>query len=154
MGSDLATYLQDHLAGANAAVEVIALLHKHSEEPVLTELLVWLASEVQEDRETLERLAIDVAAGPSTIKDSAAWIGARMVSLKIEARKSSFGAFEGLEFLCLGIQGKLHLWRALGRSPACSKAPNIPDFSLLIERAQAQHRRVEDLRLAIATITL
>ena len=68
--------------------------------------------------------------------------------------KTPFGAFEGLEFLALGIQGKLHLWKALQRSPVCASATYTPDYFMLIERAGAQYKRVEDLRLAVASIVL
>jgi len=59
-----------------------------------------------------------------------------------------------VEFLSLGIQGKLHLWKALERSAACGELEAKPDLRLLIKRAESQHRDVEDLRLALATIAL
>ena len=154
MQSDLSTYLQDHIAGANAATEVIALLREHSGEFALTNLLSWLGPEVQQDKRTLEEFAKSVAYGSSSVKDTAAWMGARLVSLKTHAGRSPFGAFEALEFLSLGIQSKLHLWRALERSAICKEALNKPDFRLLIHRAEGQHRRVEDLRLALAVVAL
>ena len=154
MNSDLETYIEDHLAGAGAAVEVIGLLLEQSKEPVLTNLLGTLLIEVQEDKGTLERLAAGMGMGSSPIKDLAAWMGARMLSLKTRAGKSPFGAFEGLEFLCLGIQGKLHLWRALQQSPSCASAADQPDFDVLIGRALEQHRKVDTLRLVVATVAL
>ncbi|MBB5060636.1 hypothetical protein HDF16_005372 [Granulicella aggregans] len=154
MNPDLTTYLHDHLAGANAAIEVIGLLQKHSGEPVLVSFLTSLLIEVQEDKLTLEKLLSSLSLGPSTLKDSAAWVGSQVVSLKVRGGKNAFGAFEGLEFLSLGIQGKLHLWKALERSVACGGVQDKPDFRLLIERAEVQHRNVEDLRLALATIAL
>lgn len=154
MNSDLATYLHDHLAGANAAVEVIGLLQKHSGEPVLISFLNSLLIEVQDDKLTLEKLLFSLSLAPSAIKDSAAWVSSHVVSLKVRGGRNAFGAFEGLEFLSLGIQGKLHLWKALERSAACGEVQDKPDFRLLIERAEAQHQDVEDLRLTLATIAL
>ncbi len=154
MNADLETYFQDHLAGASTAIEVIGLLLKHSREPILTNLLSALMVEVQEDKSALEGLVTTMGMSPSTLKDSAGWIGARFVTFKARAGKSPFGAFEGLEFLSMGIQGKLHLWKALQRSPACENAMNRPDFGTFIERAVAQHRKVEELRLALAAVVL
>ena len=81
-------------------------------------------------------------------------MGSRLVGFKVREGKRAFGAFEALEFLALGIQGKLHLWKALERSAACGKVRDRPNFRLLIERVEAQHRNIEDLRLALATIAL
>jgi hypothetical protein len=154
MNPDLTTYLHDHLAGANAAVEVIGLLQKHLGEPMRVSFLNSLSIEVQEDKQTLEAFLSTLAQRPSTIKDSAAWVSSRLVGFKVREGKRAFGAFEALEFLALGIQGKLHLWKALERSAACGNVRDKPNFRLLIERAEAQHRNIEVLRLALATIAL
>jgi len=135
MSSSLATYIQDHLAGANAAIEIIGVLQKRSEELPTSQLLAWLAAEVQQDKETLEKLARNMGIVSSTVKDSAAWVGTRIVNLKIGAGELPFGAFEAREFLCLGIQGKLHLWKALQRSAACARVIDQPNFNVLMERA-------------------
>ncbi|MBB5060214.1 hypothetical protein HDF16_004950 [Granulicella aggregans] len=140
---DLTTYLHDHLAGANAAVEVIALLQKHLEELVLINFLNSLLIEVQQDKLTLETIFLSLGLGPSIIKDGAAWVSSRVVSLKVRGGKTVFGAFEGLEFLSLGIQGKLHLWKALERSAACGGVQAKPDFRLLIERLRHNIRMLK-----------
>jgi hypothetical protein len=118
MHEDLNTYLHDHVAGSEAAMEVMCILNENSDEPVFTQVLDWLLIQVKEDKATLENLAASVNTSSNTLKNSAAWLGARVVSVKTRAGKSSFGAFKGLEFLSLGLQGKLHLWKALQRSPA------------------------------------
>jgi hypothetical protein len=154
MSEGLSTYLQDHIAGAEAAIEVIDLLNRHSNEPVLTQLLSALFLEVQEDKVTLERITNSLTIKASVLKNTSARLGARLVSLKANTGASPFGAFEGLEFLSLGIQGKLHLWAALQLSPACAAAAYRPDYAVLMDRAGRQHRKVEDLRLALARIAL
>jgi len=154
MREHLHTYLRDHIAGANAAIEVVSLLLEHAEEPELIRLLPALMIELNEDKATLESLANSVGTGASIFKESAAWIGARVLSLKIREGKSPFGAFEGLEFLSLGIQGKLQLWKALERSATVKSATDQVDLRLLMERAEAQHARVETLRLFFAGVAL
>ena len=150
----LHTYLQDHIAGAESALIVIRHLNGQAEEPALLHLLQELLEEVTEDKVALERLAGSLGTQPNVLKNSAAWIGAQVVDVKARAGKTSFGAFEGLEFISLGIQGKLHLWKALQRSASCATAGYRPDLSLLIQRGEAQHERVEVLRLALASVVL
>jgi len=151
---NLNTYLQDHIAGAEVAVIVIDVLNKHAEEPHLIRILEELQIEVTKDKAVLERVAASLQSGPNVLKNTVAWMTAQIVDLKVRVGKTPFGAFEGLEFLALGIQGKLHLWKALQRSAGCASATYTPDYLMLIERAEAQHRRVEDLRLALASIVL
>ena len=117
MNLGLTTYLHDHLAGANAAVEVIGLLQKHSGEPMLVSFLNSLSIEVQEDKQTLEAFLSTLAQGPSTIKDSAAWVSSRLVGFKVREGKRAFGAFEALEFLALGIQANFTSGKRLNVAP-------------------------------------
>lgn len=154
MTADLKTYLRDHMAGASAALELIHLMRGHSEIPALNRLLEALLQEVQEDEVTLRTIAHSVGADSSSIKESAAWLNAQFASVKVRAGGTSFGAFEGLEFLALGILGKLQLWEALQRSPSFSDAPCKPDLASLIRRAEEQHRKVDELRLVLAATAL
>ena len=117
-------------------------------------MLEELLEEVNEDKVTLEGFAASIGIKASALKNSAAWLGAQIVDMKARAGKTPFGVFEGLEFISLGIQGKLHLWKALQRSTRLASAESRPDFPLLIQRGQAQHERVEVLRLALASIVL
>jgi hypothetical protein len=61
---------------------------------------------------------------------------------------------ESLEFLSLGIEGKLGLWNVL-----TAVAPDIPglrgiDFNRLADRAREQRQGVEQHRLAAARAAL
>ena len=59
-------------------------------------------------------LKTSLGSGSNVFKEAAAWLTEKASSLKLGASSSGdFGTFEALEFLSLGIQGKLSLWAAL-----------------------------------------
>jgi hypothetical protein len=146
MNTNLATYLHDHLAGANMAIDLIAELGQQQHEESTQAFLRRLLLEVTADRDALQELANEVHAGSSVVKNSAALIAAKALDLKLGAGKTPFGLFESFEFLALGILGKLHLWKALQMAETHSGT----DFTPLIERAKGQHAEVERYRLSTA----
>lgn len=82
---------------------------------------------------------------------SAAWLAEKASRLKLVASSSEdFGTFEALEFLSLGIQGKLSLWGALQVVAESDARLTVLDFHKLIDRAKAQYGRVEERRLSLA----
>ena len=101
MHRNMHTYLHDHLAAACAALELIELLHKHTEDSDVRHVLGWLLLEVKQDEATLQQVTESLSVGSSALKDSAAWVSARFVSLKTNEGEEAFGRFEGLEVLTL-----------------------------------------------------
>src|ERR1700712_3055866 len=113
MVRNLATYLHDHLAAANMAVDVIKTLLENQTKEAVRDFLSALLLDVAEDRDTLQNLASEMGYSSSIVKNSAAHLAAKAAALKLGAGKDEFGLFESFEFLALGILGKLHLWKAL-----------------------------------------
>lgn len=62
--------------------------------------------------------------------------------------------FESLEFLALGIQGKLCLWKAL--EAVAKSNSNVREYNLeeLINRATQQYDKVESQRVNLAGTVL
>ena len=151
----LATYLQDHLAGAAAAIELLEMLRDQHEAESVGDLAAQLVAEVEADRGVLEALARRVAEGSSLLKDATGWLGAKISQLKLgRPPAGTLGTFQALETLALGVLGKLALWRALLEvAPSDARLRGV-DFQALAERAQAQHARVEGQRLALARTAL
>jgi hypothetical protein len=146
----LATYLNDHLAGAVAALELLEHLEKtHAGTPVAPDLSA-LRAEIEADRRTLESLMTRLHVTESRPRKAAAWLAERLAWLKLRLDDSGHGAFrlfESLEAVSLGIEGKLGLWRTLA-----ALAPTVPDLSgpeydVLMRRATEQRGRTEALRL-------
>jgi hypothetical protein len=151
----LTTYFHDHLAGAQAAINLLAVLRdQHTGQP-LGQFATGLLAEVEEDREVLRGLAERVGAGASALKEATAWLGEKVSRVKLRRRSAGeLGTFEALEALGLGILGKLALWRALAVIAEGDGRLGGMDFHHLADRAQAQHTQVEERRLEAAPMAL
>jgi hypothetical protein len=148
MSDSLATYLHDHLAGSNFAVELLEFLRdQHTGEHLGTAAAALLA-EVEEDRTVLQGIAGRVGNGVPILKEASAWVGEKFGELKL--RRGAFGTFEALELLALGILGKVALWRALAIIADTDTRLHGVDFNQLAARAERQHSRAEELRLEAA----
>jgi hypothetical protein len=156
MGHDpLTTYFRDHLAGAQAAINLLEVLRdQHTGQP-LGQFAAGLLTEVEADREVLRGLAERLGAGASGLKEAAAWLGEKVSRVKLRRRSAGeLGTFEALEALGLGILGKLALWRALAVIAEGDGRLRGMDFHHLATRAQAQHTQVEERRLEAAPMAL
>ena len=155
MNAPLTTYLHDHLAGADLAIELLTRLKQTQNDATTAALAAGLLGEVTEDRETLRRLTASLGSGSAGIKEVVAWLTDKALRLKLRAEADDpLGVFESLEFLALGTLGKLHLWRALQSGPGAeieSAGLNLAD---LILRAEAQHARLDERRLQLAASVL
>jgi hypothetical protein len=153
MGSEiLATYLNDHLAGSVAAIELLDYLRGLSRGTERERLWASLQSEIEEDQKVLKELLRQVGGKESRMRNAAAWLTEKVGEAKLKLDDSGGGelrALEALETLELGILGKLALWRALG--VAADLVPQIRklDLSKLERRAKEQHDRVEVERLKV-----
>ena len=148
MPSNLATYVHDHLAGAQFAIELLQDLSEKASDPRVTALAAALLPEIESDRSVLQRFAEALGEEPSGAKESAAWITQKLSRVKLAAA-DDLGAFEAIETLSLGILGKLALWNSLKVLKACDavKVLRLPD---LMTAAEQQHARVEQLRHELA----
>src|SRR6476469_7925466 len=150
---ELSDYLNDHLAGSVAALELLdRLVETYTGKP-LERFFRELRDDIRADQEQLEGLIAKLGIKESTVRKAGAWIAEKISRPKIdleEDSKSDLGLFLALEALVLGITAKRSLWRALG---AASRAvPELArlDYSGLEKRAIDQCERVEARRLEIA----
>ncbi|HEX3682308.1 MAG TPA: hypothetical protein VHU83_07170 [Bryobacteraceae bacterium] len=155
MTAPLAAYLHDHLAGSNFAIELLENFEQqHAGEPLGTFAAAELALLV-EDRQLLQGIIGRVGAESSVFKEAAGWMAEKASRFKLRHPSSrEFGTFEALELLALGIHGRVSLWRALSIIASTDTRLSGEDFEALAARAQAQHDRVEERRLQIATAAL
>ena len=149
--TSLRAYLQDHLAGSVAAVEILeGLRDEHVGEP-LGGFASDILAEVQGDQAKLEALIQRLGGGSSMLKDTAAWLGAKLSRFKLgRALSDPLGALEALEIVALGILGKRALWDSLKTLGATDARLAGLDLAHLTERAVSQHARVEERRLEAA----
>jgi hypothetical protein len=146
-------YLNDHLAGSVAAVELLdRVIEAYAAKP-LERFFTDLRADVHEDQERLKELIEKLGAEESAVRKAGAWIAEKLSRPKIDLGDSGnadFGLFLALEALILGITGKRSLWRAL--QAASRTLPELArlDYSGLEKRAIEQCERVEARRLEIA----
>ena len=156
MGTDrlLATYLNDHLAGATVGLELARRATGSNRDNAYGRVLARIADEIEEDRAALESLINDLGFGKDRVKVTLAWTGEKLGRLKLNGSVLSYSPLsrlEELELLSLGIEGKLLMWRTL-RETLGAKSP--VDLDELIKRARSQRRRLEAQRLKAAAEAL
>jgi hypothetical protein len=152
----LTTYLNDHLAGSVAALELLDLLST-SRPTSDHHQFTALRAEIEEDQRVLQQLLERLGAKESRVRKAAAWLTEKMGQAKLKFDDPGSGdlqTLEALETLGLGIQGKMGLWRAL--SAVAGTVPEIGglDYPRLQQRAKDQFDRVEQLRLQAARSAL
>ncbi len=147
----LATYLNDHLAGATLGVELARRAVSEYEGTPLGSFLAGLADEIAADRQALQELMDGVGVGADRKKVVSAWLVEKAGRLKPNAHlltPSPLSPLIELEALALGIEGKRLLWRAL-RSVADEHGLPADRLDELGARARRQRDRVERQRIAL-----
>jgi hypothetical protein len=147
----LATYLNDHLAGATAGVELARRARDQNEGTPLGRFLGGLAGEIEEDRESLKAVMARIDVGTDRLKVAAGWVGEKAGRLKPNNRLFGYSPLSRLielEGLALGVEGKRSLWQVL-RNLNDSRLSEF-DFDALLERARAQRDALQERRLAAA----
>lgn len=149
--STLASYLNDHLAGSKAAIELVESVKGENEGTPLGELLSQLATDIESDRTTLEKIMANLGIEPSPVKQAAGWMLERLSRLRFDERITHSAATSRLmqlETLSIGIEGKVLLWKALGQVKE-NELDGV-DFQALIARGESQRQEIEPFRLAAA----
>jgi hypothetical protein len=153
----LATYLNDHLAGSTAAVELMEGIESSHRGTEIAGQIARIRSDVEADRRELQGLIERLNVSESRPRKAAAWLAGKFTDLKLVLDDSARGPLrllESLEVLSLGIEGKRLLWRALATAAEFSPKLRGLDYERLAERAEDQRRRVEPMRLEAARAAL
>lgn len=149
MANLLSIYLNDHLAGSTAGVELVRrLCGSNRDSPDFGSALEQLRSEIEADRATLERVMEELEIERSTVKPAAAWLGEKLGRLKLNGQLHGYSPLSRLvelEGLLIGISGKTALWSALGSS--LGPRWRSFDFEQLEQRAAAQLEKARELHL-------
>lgn len=147
----LFVYINDHIAGSVAALELIDhLIERYSGQP-LGKFFVDLRHDIKADQEVLKQLLDSAEQKQSLFRKLAAWMTEKFARSKIKIageHAGELGLVQAFEMLALGIHGKQLLWRAL----AISNWRPLQDVDLarLEQRAIEQQERVEEKRLTAA----
>lgn len=155
--NNLAAYLNDHLAGSVAALQLLDRLMQTYEADPLGRFFHELRGEIEADQATLQQLIQNLSVHESKARQVAGWMAEKLSRTMIpldKPQERDMGLFLALEALALGITGKHLLWQAL--SAASPNAPALAqvDYAALEARALAQRARVEIKRLEAASKAL
>lgn len=155
MSESLVTYLNDHLAGAQVAIQLLESMRNQNDDQELRQFASVLLPEIQADDQTLRHIVENIGSGPSGIKQVGGWLLEKTARLKLGHTGSrSFELFQSMELLALGVQGKLSLWKGLRAALGQDARLRGYDFDSLIVRAQEQYDKVESQRLKLAQSVL
>ena len=143
-------YLNDHLAGSVAAIELLEKVIEHHSEDRFGKIFRDWRGDIQADQETLRDLIRKLGAEESAIRKAGAWVAEKFSRIKIGDVDDSASLLQALEALALGITGKRLLWRSLGAIAQNFAPLQGTDFGELEKRAQDQFEQVETLRLEMA----
>ena len=153
---ELATYLNDHLAGSVAAIELLDHLAEKFEGQWLGTFFRGVRDDVQADQDVLHGLIKKLGIEESSLRKAGAWIVEKFGQTKLDVsgnEPGGLGLLQALEGLALGITGKQLLWRSLATATTNSRLQGT-DFVRLEQRAKEQFERVEAERLKAASEAL
>jgi len=150
----LGIYLNDHLAGSAAGIELAEKLRDQNQGTELGKLMEALRRDIAQDKGALEELMAHLEVERHPVKEAAGWALEKLSRLRLNPALTGGAELTRLletEALSLGIEGKLALWQAL-REAADAGDPRLAgnDFDRLIERARGQRRALEPHRIAAA----
>jgi hypothetical protein len=137
----LPIYLNDHLAGSSAGLDLAKRTAKENEGTEFGEPLKDLAAQIEADRAVLEDVLARLDVKRDQLKVGAGWLGEKLGRLKLNGRLLEYSPLSRvieLEGLIAGVNAKLALWRTL--AAAAADEPRIADidFVHLIARGEEQ----------------
>jgi hypothetical protein len=151
MSAPLAIYLHDHLAGSTFGIELLESLRDGHRDTDLGVFAATVLADIKEDQQVLQTIIDRVGKSGVDLKQATACLTEKASELKLRRNDpGGLGTLEALETLTLGIAGKLGLWRVLAVVATTDVRLRGNDFDKLIARAQEQHARVEEHRMAAA----
>lgn len=151
MAEPVSIYLNDHIGGAQIALQLLEAMRDHHDDRHYREFADRLLPEIGSDDDTLRAIAAKIGGGPSAIKTAGGWLVEKAARWKLgHTGSTGLDLFESLELLLLGIHGKLCLWKALRTASTLDARLREYDFDSLMGRANDQHELVERERLALA----
>jgi hypothetical protein len=146
--NNLDTYLNDHLAGATAALDLIEDGEEEYKGEPLGDFFENLKADIEADKATLSEVMQSLGVKESGVRQTGAWAAEKLARARLKIAGDESGLVLTLEGLIMGIFGKRMLWRSL----AAATVPNISrwDFVQLQRRAEDQIQKAEGERTKVA----
>lgn len=142
-------YLNDHLAGSIAGLELARRCRSNNQRTPLADFLTDLIADIDADRAELETLMESLGAPKDRLKQIGGWAAEKVGRLKLNGQLAGYSPLSRLvelEGLKMGVTGKLSLWQSLNRISNMDSRLATTDFDTLIKRAEAQIDAIEEHR--------
>jgi hypothetical protein len=149
----LGVYLNDHLGGSAAGVEIAETLQADNQGTAFGEVMAALLRDIEEDRATLEDLMERLGVERNPVKQALGWVAEKVSRLKLNAlvsRSADLTRLLQTETLSLGIEGKQVMWQVLREARDTRPELATTDFDRLIDRARRQRETLEPYRKGAA----
>ena len=146
----LGIYLNDHLAGSTGGLELFRRAARSQRDTPAGAPLARLAADVAADRAALLDLMAALGVRPQRYKRYLAWAAEKAGRLKLNGRlvrRSPLSGVLELEALVMGVEGKDAGWRTLRALAERDDRLDRRRLDELHDRARAQVRTLEELRL-------
>jgi hypothetical protein len=150
----LAIYLNDHLLGATAGVELARRLADIQAGAEYADDVARLAEDIEEDRASLIRIMKQLRVAVNPVKVASGWMGEKLARLKRNGRwlrRSPLSSLLELEAMSLGVEGKAAGWHSLRAVADRDDRLDPAEFERLIQRADRQRDLLEQLRVVTAS---
>ncbi|MET9375651.1 hypothetical protein ABZX98_16065 [Streptomyces sp. NPDC002992] len=153
----LGIYLNDHLTGAGAGVELMRRICRAHRGQDFAPQLAELAQEVSEDRRTLRTIMESLGVRPLRGRTALGQVTEKVGRLKLNGHlfsRSPLSDLLELEAMRLGVEGKAAGWRSLHALARTDARLDAAELDGLVQRARRQSQTLESLRLRVAAHVL
>jgi hypothetical protein len=145
---ELASYLNDHLAGSVGALELLGHWAKLHEGKPLGDFFRDIEAEIRADQEKLREVMRSLGVDESNVRKAGAWVAEKAGRARLMIagdEPGRLGLVLTLEGLVMGVIGKKLLWRTL----ATANLPQLNgyNFEELQRRPEQQIERIEAERM-------
>jgi hypothetical protein len=151
----IAIYLNDHLAGSTGGLELARRARRANRGTPFEPALDRLATEIEQDRDTLVDVMGRLGVSRDPVKVWAGWLAEKGGRLKLNGRIAGYSPLSRvveLEVLALAVEGKRTLWRTLEDVAARDARLDGVDLAALGRRAERQRRLIERERRRAAEL--
>lgn len=157
MNDPLATYLNDHLSGALAAIDLADKAAAQNQGNRFGVFLSELHKEIDDDRVTLESIMERLGVEKGGAKAMAGRVAEKVSRLRLHEKITGdpdLSRVLELETLIMGVNAKLRLWHSLQASIGSDARLAGVDLGALVRRAHDQLAGLDDHHRESAALAL
>ena len=149
----LASYLRDHLAGADTAIQMVQDLSDAYQGGPEGALFESLHEQFREDRAVVEGILFELGYTSRSAKRLVGRATGSALRVVAGGAPGDLSLFRTLEALAIGVQGKRCLWRAAQALVSLPHWPGRPSFVDLEADAVRQWEAIERHRRSLVSTT-